>query len=131
MFARVRLELVSLPFPSHLSSKAHLHVSSSGQALSHYANSRAERCSRVKAIARIRYTVQISSGIIRGISKRPRDTSIFRQATPFAPGAPISTSFQFDIIPGNSPGETILRGSRGRRTSYSPPPPPPDRIQPP
>lgn len=30
------------------------------------------------------------------------------------PGAPISTSFQFDIIPGNSPGETILRGSRGR-----------------
>lgn len=44
------------------------------------------------------------------------------------PGAPISTSFQFDIIPGNSPGETILRGSRGREELLLPSPLSPPRI---
>lgn len=65
--------------------------------------------------------MQISSGIIRGISKRPRDTSIFCQATPFAPGAPISTSFQFDIIPGNSPGKRFYADHGDEEPSILPP----------
>lgn len=43
--------------------------------------------------------------IIRGISKHPRDTSIFRRATPFAPDPyPAVPPVRYNT-PGNSPGK--------------------------